>query len=156
MAIQPSSCPSGDEKVVLFGLLLETNARLAKSLGQTLEEECELPLPWFEVLLQLRKASDGRMKMNEIADAIVRSTGGTTRLIDRLEASGFVERQNCPDDRRAIHVAITAAGDQKLDEALEVHVRYLEGHLGNRLTDDERSMLRTLLDKVNAPDTIVK
>ena len=111
MSIQPSACPSGDEKVKLFALLLETNARLSRSLGLELESTCDLPLAWFDVLLQLRKSPEGRLKMNQIADAIVHSTGGTPRLIDRLEVAGLVERQNCPSDRRAIHVAITALGN---------------------------------------------
>ena len=151
MTFLPSACPSGDEKVQLFGLLLETNARLARSLGLELESTCELPLAWFAVLLQLRRAPEGRLKMNEIADAIVHSTGGTTRLIDRLEGAQFVERRNCPSDRRAIHVAITDQGNTKLDEALRVHLEYLEGSLANRLSDDERATLAMLLTKLNRP-----
>ena len=151
MTFLPSACPSGDEKVQLFGLLLETNARLARSLGLELESTCELPLAWFDVLLQLRRAPEGRLKMNQIADAIVHSTGGTTRLIDRLEGAQLVERQNCPSDRRAIHVAITAQGNAKLDEALGVHLEYLEGNLANRLSDDERATLAVLLTKLNRP-----
>ena len=151
MTFLPTACPSGDEKVQLFGLLLETNARLARSLGLELESACELPLAWFAVLLQLRRAPEGRLKMNEIADAIVHSTGGTTRLIDRLEGAQLVERRNCPSDRRAIHVAITAPGNAKLDEALGVHLEYLEGNLANRLSDDERATLAMLLTKLNRP-----
>ncbi len=151
MSIQPSACPSGDEKVTLFGLLLETNARLARSLALVLESECDLPLPWFEVLLQLRKTIDGQLKMNQVADAIVHSTGGTTRLIDRMEETGLVKRVNCPSDRRAIYVAITDEGNRRLDQALEVHLHYLEGHLGTRLSDTERGTLTTLLSKLNSP-----
>jgi len=106
MTITTSACPSGDERVVLFGLLLETNARLSRSLGVELEAACDLPLAWFEVLLQLRKVPEGRLKMNQIADAIVHSSGGTTRLIDRIEEAGYVTREHCPSDRRAIYVAI--------------------------------------------------
>ena len=142
-------CPSSDERVTLFALLLDTNARLSRSLAMRLEENCDLPLAWFEVLLQLRRVPDGRLKMNEIAEAIVHSTGGTTRLIDRIEEAGLVERQLCPSDRRAIHVAITDQGNTKLDEALEVHVNYLEEHVASRLTCDERSALRALLSKLN-------
>ncbi|HEY7931735.1 MAG TPA: hypothetical protein VIC81_05675, partial [Acidimicrobiales bacterium] len=69
MGIDTNHCPSGDEKVVLFGLLLETNARLAKDFGAELETKCDLPLAWFDVLLQLRRTNDGRLKMNQIADA---------------------------------------------------------------------------------------
>lgn len=145
-----NACPSGDEKVQLFGLLLETNARLSRSLGLELEAECELPLAWFDVLLQLRRSPDGRLKMNEIADAIVHSSGGTTRLVDRIEEAGLVVRQSCPSDRRAIHVAITDAGNAKLDEALTVHLEYLDDSLAKQLTLDEREVLASLLTKLNA------
>ncbi|MGC1419054.1 MAG: MarR family transcriptional regulator [Acidimicrobiales bacterium] len=150
MSVLPSSCPSGDERVKLFGLLLETNARLSRSLGAQLEAECDLPLAWFEVLVQLRQSPDGRLKMNEIADAIVHSTGGTTRLIDRMEEAGLVQRQLCPTDRRAIHVAITDLGNAKLDSAFDVHLDYLEVNLTSRLCEEERHALAGLLTKLNA------
>ena len=105
---------------------------------------------WFEVLLQLRKVPEGRLKMNQIADAIVHSSGGTTRLIDRIEEAGYVTREHCPSDRRAIYVAISANGNQKLDEALNVHLDYLEDNLAKRLDDQERRTLTTLLKKLNS------
>lgn len=142
-------CPSSDERVTLFALLLDTNARLSRSFGLRLEEDCDMPLAWFEVLFQLRREPAGRLKMSEIAEAIVHSSGGTTRLIDRLEEAGLVERQSCPSDRRAIHVAITPLGNLKLDAALRVHVDYLEEHVSSRLTCDERGALTTLLGKLN-------
>ena len=149
MAMSTSTCPSGDEKVKLFGLLIETNARLARNLSLELEETCELPLAWFDVLLALRSTADGRLKMNEIANAIVHSSGGTTRLIDRLEEAGLVDRQNCPNDRRAVFVLITPLGNQRLDEALDVHLRYLDETMAARLSCDERTTLSELLTKLN-------
>lgn len=151
MTFSASACPSGDEKVVLFGLLLETNARMAREMGTELEASCQLPLAWFDVLLQLRQNDSGRLKMSQIADAIVHSTGGTTRLVDRLEEAGFVRREHCDSDRRAIWVAITAEGGAKLDEALLVHLRYLDDNLATRLDDAERGVLTGLLTKLNAP-----
>lgn len=152
METEFGACPSGDERVRLFGLLYETNARLSRTLGLRLEQSVGLPLPWFDVLLQLRRAPEGRLKMNQIADATVHSSGGTTRLIDRIEAAGFVERQNCPKDRRAIHVAITVSGNAKLNEALEAHVSHLDCHLVDRLSAEERTTLATLLTKINGED----
>jgi DNA-binding MarR family transcriptional regulator len=149
MSTELTSCPSGDERVKLFGLLLETNARLSRRLGVQLEESCDLPLAWFEVLLQLRRSPEGRLKMNQIADAIVHSTGGTTRLIDRMEEAALVERQLCPTDRRAIHVAITPQGNDKLDSAFNVHLDYLEMNLTARLDESERATLASLLTKLN-------
>lgn len=150
MVIATSACPSGDERLVLFGLLLETNARLERDLEAALEESCQLPLAWFEVLLQLRHAGDGRLKMSQMADAIFHSTGGTTRLVDRLEAAGLVRREHCPSDRRAIYVAITDAGSARLDEALVVHMNYLEDLFSTRLGPEDRATLSVLLTRLGA------
>jgi DNA-binding MarR family transcriptional regulator len=150
VTIPTNACPSGDEKVALFGLLFETNARMSREIGIELEAKCQLPLAWFDVLLQLRQSDDGRLKMSQIADAIVHSTGGTTRLIDRLEEASFVRREHCANDRRAIWVAITEEGGVKLDEALLVHLRYLDVNLATRLDDAERRDLTGLLTKLNA------
>ena len=149
MESQSAICPSGDERVLLFALLYETNARLSRTIGLRLEESVGLPLPWFDVLLQLHRAPEGHLKMNQIADATVHSSGGTTRLIDRIEAAGYVERLNCPKDRRAIHVSITPLGTQKLTDALEAHVSHLQCHLVDRLDAEERATLTTLLTKIN-------
>ncbi len=148
MVISSSTCPSGDEKVALFGLLLETNARLSRDLASTLEGSCQLPLAWFEVLLQLHHSADERLKMSQMADAIFHSTGGTTRLVDRLEGAGLVRREHCPSDRRAIYVAITDAGKAKLDDALGVHLAYLDDLFGSRLSPEERGDLAALLNKL--------
>jgi DNA-binding MarR family transcriptional regulator len=151
VTIPTSACPSGDEKVALFGLLFETNARMSREIGVELEAKCQLPLAWFDVLLQLRQSDNGRLKMSQIADAIVHSTGGTTRLVDRLEEAGYVRREHCANDRRAIWVAITDEGGAKLDQALLVHLRYLDDNLATRLDDGERGVLTGLLTKLNAP-----
>jgi DNA-binding MarR family transcriptional regulator len=151
VTLPTSACPSGDEKVALFGLLFETNARMSREIGAELEASCQLPLAWFDVLLQLRQSENGRLKMSQIADAIVHSTGGTTRLIDRLEEAGFVRREHCASDRRAIWVAITDDGGAKLDDALLVHLRYLDDNLATRLDNAEREVLTGLLTKLNAP-----
>ncbi len=152
MSLSTSACPSGDEKVVLFGLLVETNARLARRLGYELEATCDLPLSSYEVLLRLHRSPEGRLKMTQVADAIVHSTGGTTRLIDRLEEAGLVARRSCPSDRRAIFVEITAEGEARLDAALAVHLGYLDHALAGRLDGAERQTLTTLLAKLNAAD----
>lgn len=147
--IDDATCPSDDERVRLFGLLTRTNARLERVVNHELETRCDLPLPSFEVLLQLRRATDGHLTMSEIAAATVHSSGGTTRLIDRLERAGLVERTHCPKDRRAIHVAITDAGNRKLDDALAVHVERLACVVGDRLNADERTQLAGLLEKLS-------
>lgn len=151
MGVDTAGCPSSDDRVVLVGLLAETNARLERRLGLALEAGCDLPLAWLEVLLTLHRSPDGRLKMNQVADAIVHSSGGTTRLIDRLEEAGLVERQVCRSDRRAVFVAITADGQARLTAGLGVYLDYVERDLAARLDEAERASLATLLTKLNVP-----
>lgn len=99
--------------------------------------------------MQLHQSPDGRLTMSVIAEAIVHSTGGTTRIIDRMVDEGLVRRESCPEDRRAIYVAIEPAGHTKLHEALAVHVDYLEASVSSRLTCAERESLMALLTKLH-------
>jgi DNA-binding MarR family transcriptional regulator len=142
-------CPSSDERVRLFGLLYETNARLARQLGDALEESCALPLAWFDVLLQLHRAQDRRLRMSDLASATVHTSGGTTRLVDRISEMGFVQRAHCPKDRRAIYVEITPEGEAKLIEALGTHVEQVGRRVTDRLSANEQAELSRLLSKLD-------
>lgn len=143
------ACPSTDERLVLFGLLLETNARLERQLGAALEDAMGLPLPWFEVLLRVKRADGGFLSMSSLATQTVYSSGGTTRLIDRIEAQGLVERGACPSDRRSVHVRLTARGEETLQRAIAVHVEHLDAYVHSKLTGEEREALESALRKLN-------
>jgi DNA-binding MarR family transcriptional regulator len=142
-------CPSKDPRVLLFAQLSDTNARLERQLDGELRGQAELPLPWFETLLQLRQSPEGRLTMSEIADGIVHSTGGTTRLIDRMEEEGLVARRACPTDRRAIHVMITDEGNERFNQAVAIHVDLLSELFDRNLTAAEQVQLATLLRKIS-------
>jgi DNA-binding MarR family transcriptional regulator len=146
---EAGACPTSDDRLVLFGLLLETNARLQRQLSAALEGATGLPLPWFDVLLRVQRAQDGFLTMSVLADQTVYSTGGTTRLIDRMVEKGLVERTHCPSDRRSIHVSITPAGKAALDEALVAHIDHIETFFASKLTTGERDQLRATLRKLN-------
>ena len=142
-------CPASDERVVLFGLLLETNARLQRQLGAALEDAIGLPLAWFEVLIRVHRSEDGYLSMSKLATQTVYSSGGTTRLVDRIEAQGLVVRGACPNDRRAVHVRLTEAGERTLAEALAVHSEHLDRFVTSKLSDAERTALVDALRKLN-------
>jgi DNA-binding MarR family transcriptional regulator len=144
-----AACPSADGRLVLFGLLLETNARLERQLGAALEDSIGLPLPWFEVLLRVKRADGGYLSMSSLAAQTVYSSGGTTRLIDRIEAQGLVERAACPSDRRSVHVRLTASGEETLAKAIEVHVEHLDEFVHSKLSAAEQEGLESALRKLN-------
>lgn len=91
------------------------------------------------------------MPINELGEALELSSGGATRLVDRLEESGYVERLPCPTDRRVSWVRLTDRGEGALAEATAVHLEDLEQHFTSLLTPDETDKLNELLRRLR-PD----
>ena len=144
-------CPAvaRDERIMLVGLLAETAARVQRTLGAELESSCGLPLAWYEVLVRVIRSPEGRLTMSEVADQTVYTSGGTTRLVDRIEEAGYLARAKCPSDRRTVYVEITEAGATKLAEATELHLAHIDEQLSVHLSKAERSTLIELLSRIN-------
>jgi DNA-binding MarR family transcriptional regulator len=86
--------------------------------------------------------------MGELAGSLLLTPSGVTRLVDRMEAEGLVQRQQCPSDRRGWHAVITTAGRARLRSAAPVHMRGVERHFGRHLTDQEADVLADVLGRV--------
>ena len=145
------SCSSlvNDDRIVLMGLLTEVDARLQRVLGVELEAACGITLPWLEVLIRLRRSPAGRLTMSEVADQTVYTSGGTTRLVDRIEEAGLVQRVHCPTDRRTTFLELTPEGIRSLDIATSSHLEHLERYLTSQLTSSETATLISALTKLN-------
>jgi DNA-binding MarR family transcriptional regulator len=137
-----------DDRITLMGLLAETHTKLTRILGATLADACGLQLTWFDVLIRLGRSPGGRLTMSQLATQVSLTTGGVTRLVDRIAEAGYVERQNCPSDRRSVYVALTPLGSEKLHEATAAHLADLERHLFEPLDADERVALAGALRKL--------
>jgi DNA-binding MarR family transcriptional regulator len=138
-----------DPLVTTFGRLLEATHHLEDLLGRDLAATSDLPITWFEVLLRLSRSGDGELTMGELSEQLALTTGGVTRLIDRMSATGYVERRPCARDRRVLFTAITPAGRSVLAPALRGHAAALRGvFAGFSATDLAR--LDTLLDRLRA------
>jgi DNA-binding MarR family transcriptional regulator len=136
-----------DPVVTTFGRLLEATHRLENRLGRDLESAGDLTLTSFEVLLRLSRSPDGVLTMGELSDQLVLTTGGVTRLVDRMSAAGLVERRPCATDRRVLYAAITPAGRAALAPALLRHTAALHDVFdGFAATDLDR--LDALLDRL--------
>ena len=109
-----------DDLIVTFGRLMGTANRLEYILGRAIERECGISHLMYEVLLILGRAGPPGLSMSTIGRAQVLTTGGVTRLIDRMETAGLVERTEDPDDRRGRLVRLTATRLWFLDPATPV------------------------------------
>ena len=138
-----------DPLVTTFGRLLEATHHLEDRLGRDLEASCDLPLTWFEVLLRLSRSPGGELTMGELSEQLALTSGGVTRLVDRMSAAGYVERRPCLTDRRVQFTAITPEGRAALAPALRLHTAALrEVFAGFSATDLSR--LDTLLDRLRS------
>ncbi|POX54174.1 MarR family winged helix-turn-helix transcriptional regulator [Streptomyces sp. Ru72] len=108
--------------VLAFGRLQGAANRLEYILGRSLEQECGISHLMYEVLLILGRAGEPGLSMRAIAQEQVLTTGGATRLVDRMEAAGLVERAEDPGDRRGRLVRLTRKGAEATVAASRVHV----------------------------------
>jgi DNA-binding MarR family transcriptional regulator len=150
--IQTARSNRDDERIRAFGLLHEAHRRLDRAFNCSLEQSCGISGPFFEVLLRVGRSPGGRLTMSELALQLGLTSGGTTRLVDRAVAAGIVERASCPTDRRVQWVVLSAAGEAKLDEALDVHLDDLQREMIDRLEPSELIVLERALEKLRAAD----
>jgi DNA-binding MarR family transcriptional regulator len=114
------------ELVLAFGRLQGAGNRLEYVLGRAVEQECGISHLTFEVLLILGRAGDPGLSMGTISREQVLTSGGVTRLVDRMAAAGLVERGDDPDDRRGRLVRLTTLGEEKAVQAARLHVANVE------------------------------
>lgn len=137
-----------EAKLDAWRALLEAHATVLEQLSEELEHEMGLPITFYDVLLHLNEAPDRRLPMRELAERVLLSKSGLTRLVDRMVAEGLVERAACESDRRIVYAVLTTAGRERLVGAAPVHLRGIEEHFGRHLTDNEADTLRGLLQRV--------
>ena len=122
------------------------NGLMAKRIDKALLTAGVVTLEVYDVLLQLEMADGQRMRMCELAESVLLSRSGLTRLADRLEREGFIERLACPRDRRSTHVALTPSGLSERERAWPVYREVIaEEFAGNLEPGDAEAIAYTFL-----------
>ena len=94
-----------DDRIQMMGLLIRTHRLLTDSLGRpSWRRRSGSRFVFFDVLIHVGAAPEGRLTMSRLSTDVALTTGGVTRLVDRMVDAGLVARENCPNDRRSIHV----------------------------------------------------
>ncbi|MGI8846318.1 MAG: MarR family winged helix-turn-helix transcriptional regulator, partial [Thermoleophilaceae bacterium] len=125
---------------------------MSRALDAELAAAHGLPLSSYEVLLFLAHSPEGRMRMAELADSVLLSRSGLTRLVDRLEREGLVRRESCPGDARGLNAVITDAGRDRFDAARRTHLAGVRKRYLDRLTEGEQRFLGSIWDRLSAAD----
>ena len=129
--------------------LLRAHAGLVKALDAELEAEHGLPLTSYEVLMHLAKASDGRLRMAELADRVLLSRSGMTRLVDRLEREGYLERSTCSDDKRGAYAVLTRKGAETLARVRPTHLANVRRRFLSRFSEEELVQMGAFFERMD-------
>jgi len=128
--------------------LIRAHAAATRTLNAQLSADHGLTISDYEVLLRLARAPDRRLRRVDLAEQVLLTASGITRLLDGLERQGLVERGACEGDRRVVYAVLTEAGVAKLREARSTHIPQIELHFGRSLTPEEQELLVELLGKL--------
>jgi DNA-binding MarR family transcriptional regulator len=130
--------------------LITAHARVVERIERALAEAGLPPSGWYDVLLELSAAPDRRLRMHELARAVVLSRSGLTRLVDRLEKAGLLVREPTPEDGRGYFAVLTDEGREMLRRMWPVYAAGIAEHFGRHLTDEEARVLAQALSRVRA------
>ena len=142
------SSPS-PERLRAWRLYFESALALVDVLDADFERDGGMPIRWYDVLVHLEEAPGG-LRMNELADHILFSKSGFTRVVDRMEAAGLVARVRPDNDRRSIFVVLTDQGRETMEQARGHHRRWIDEHFSQPLSDDDIAALTRALEKLSA------
>lgn len=137
-----------------FVSLLRAYTHVTRQLNAQLTADHGLTISDYEVLLRLGRAPDRRMRRVDLAEQVLLTASGITRLLDGLERSGYVERGSCDSDRRVVYAVLTDNGLEKLREASASHVAQIEEYFSTRYDEAELAELNALLGRIEAGDSV--
>ena len=144
---QSLSSPS-PERLRAWRLYFESALALLDLLDAELEQAAGIPQRWYDVLVHLEESPQG-IPMNELADRILYSKSGFTRVVDRMEEAGLVRRVRPEKDRRTILILLTDNGTETLLNARRHHRDGIQRHFSQHLTDTDIKALSRALEKIS-------
>lgn len=131
--------------------LLRLSRQVLREIDARLDAEHRIGVNEFDVLITLDNAPDRRLRMTDLAEAVMFSSGGLTRLIGRLESRGLVERNPDPGDARSFYAALTGKGSRQLSEARVTHNAVIGSLLTAKLSAAELRSLTQALGRALEP-----
>lgn len=147
--------PQVSPALAVWVRLLRGHAGLTGDLSARLQEEHELTINDYEVLLLLSHAEDDRMRRIDLATEVKLTASGITRLLAGLEKRGFVERGPCESDARVVYAVLTEAGRSKLGDASGPYVESVRVALSERYSPEELRTLSELLGRLPGADSAI-
>jgi DNA-binding MarR family transcriptional regulator len=131
---------------------LKAHAAVVGAIERDLERAGQIPHEWYDVLIAISDARGGRLRLKDLGRELVLTRSGATRLADKLEVAGLVERGPAADDRRGVSLALTDLGRKALRNAWPVYARGIRDEFLARLSPEEMATLKTAMARIAPVD----
>ena len=137
--------PLSDEHLDAWRAVVTSHASVTDRVQKAFAASDLPPLGWFEVLWAIKRSPDGRPRMSELAEWLTLSRGGITKLVDRLQDAGYIERVSCAEDRRSLQAELTPAGERMLEEMREIYRAEIARHWSRVSPEDAKLVTAALM-----------
>lgn len=127
---------------------ITAHANLIDLIDRELAIADRIPLHWYDVLIELVEAPENRLRMSELAQKVVLSRSGLTRLVDKLETAGFLRRQAAPDDRRGAFAVLTDKGKDAVRKSWPVYAKGISKYFVSNISQAEAQTLRDVFARI--------
>jgi len=138
-----------EDELATWRAFLHAHAGVTRRLERELSDAGGLTLSELDVLIALQRADGNSLRLTDLATRVLLTKSGITRLVDRLEEMGLVERRPCPVDRRVLHAGLTAKGREAHRRTIGVHLRSVAAAFSDHVADGERGPLRAVLERIS-------
>lgn len=126
-----------EQELAAWRLFIKTHAKIIENIEQDLAEQKRVPLTTYDVLIALFEAPDRKLRFGELNRKVVLSKSGLTRLVDRLERDGLIQRERSDEDRRGAYAVLTQEGEMQLRKAWPVYAKGIKQYFAKLLSDAE-------------------
>lgn len=134
--------------VLAWAALLRCQAALVPLLSQRVQAEAGIPLSWYDVLLELASAPDGRLRIQQLGERVVLSRSRVSRIVDEMERAGLVRREADARDGRASLAVTTDEGTDAFRRARPIYLDAIEELFARHLTTTEQELVAAALTRV--------
>jgi DNA-binding MarR family transcriptional regulator len=140
-----------DLRHIVWPMFLQAYSVVTRAIDAGVLKAGVLSIDWYDLLLTLERSPDQRLKLNELADRVLFSRSGLTRLVDRVEAAGYLRRERSVEDRRVTYAVLTPEGAAALGQAWPHYRALIDEHFGKHMTDEEAVVLQAFFARLIPP-----
>lgn len=137
-----------EDQLAVWRAFVNAHAAVIRRIEKDLSAKRQVPLTWYDVLVALYQAPEKKLRMSELADKVVLTPSGVTRLVERLEKEGLVRRERTDEDRRGAYAVLTREGKRAFLQAWPTYAQGIQAYFINMLNEDECRVIGSCLSRI--------